>query len=139
MKTDILTNGSMVKNHISLETGFGYSAIRRTSFRSWFQACHRVLPPVPSRQEIDHPKSSSSSSTSPPMTSSTVSSESVVRQARLSMSSEHVERKERAHPLTKSTKIQNQIKKRRPRVRTGRPVLFRNTGMAARIQGNSCG
>ena len=30
---------------------------------------------TPSRQEIDHPKSSSSSSTSPPMTSSTVSSE----------------------------------------------------------------
>ena len=30
MKTGILTNGSMVKNHISLKTGFGYNAIRRT-------------------------------------------------------------------------------------------------------------
>ena len=46
MKTDILMNGSMVKNHISLRTGFEYSAIRRTSFPLWFQACQRVLPPV---------------------------------------------------------------------------------------------
>ena len=37
---------------------------------------------TPSRQEIDHPTSSSSSSTSPTMTSSTVSSDSVTRQAR---------------------------------------------------------
>ena len=32
MKTDTLMNGSMVKNHISLKTGFEYNAIRRTSF-----------------------------------------------------------------------------------------------------------
>ena len=37
---------------------------------------------TPSRQELDHPASSSSSSTSPTMTSSTVSSDSVARQAR---------------------------------------------------------
>ena len=43
MKTDIPTNGSMVKNHISLKTGFGKFAIRKTSFLSWFQAC-QVLP-----------------------------------------------------------------------------------------------
>ena len=36
----------------------------------------------PSRQEVDHPTSSSSWSTSPPMTSSTMSSESVARQER---------------------------------------------------------
>ena len=29
------------KPHL-IKTGYGYSA----SFRSWFQACHRVLPPV---------------------------------------------------------------------------------------------
>ena len=46
MKTDTLMNGSMVKNHISLKTGFGYNATRRTSFLSWFQACQRVRPPV---------------------------------------------------------------------------------------------
>ena len=46
MNTDILMSGSMVKNHISLKTGVGYNATRRTSFRSWFQACHRVLHPV---------------------------------------------------------------------------------------------
>ena len=38
MKTDILMNGSMVKNHISFKTGFGF-ATRRTSFPLWFQAC----------------------------------------------------------------------------------------------------
>ena len=46
MNTDILTNGSTVKNHISLKTVFEYSATRRTSLRSWFLACQRVLPPV---------------------------------------------------------------------------------------------
>ena len=46
MKTDILMNGSMVKNHISLRTGFWYNATRRTSFLSWLQACQRVLHPV---------------------------------------------------------------------------------------------
>ena len=44
MNTDILTNGSTVKNHISLKTGFGFPATRRTSFLSWFQACQRVRP-----------------------------------------------------------------------------------------------
>ena len=32
VKTDILMNGSMVKNHISFKTGFGFPATRRTSF-----------------------------------------------------------------------------------------------------------
>ena len=39
MKTDILMNGSMVKNHISLKTGLGFPATRRTSFLLWLQAC----------------------------------------------------------------------------------------------------
>ena len=38
MKTGIPTNGSMVKNHISLKTEFGLPVTRRTSFQSWFQA-----------------------------------------------------------------------------------------------------
>ena len=113
MKTDTLMNGSTVRNHISLKTVFGNSAIRKTSFRSWFLVCQRVLPQaLPSstfmtlvRQEIDHPTSSPSSSTSPTMTSSTVSGESVARQARgdlcgidsypVTVSSKHVERQER--------------------------------------------
>ena len=33
------------KPHL-IKTGFGYSTTRRTSFRSWFQVCQRVLPPV---------------------------------------------------------------------------------------------
>ena len=31
------------KHHISLKTGFGYKVTRRTSFRSWFLVCQRVL------------------------------------------------------------------------------------------------
>ena len=53
-KTDVLMSGSTVKNHISLKTGFGYSATRRTSFRSWFLACHRVLPPTVLLQHHRH-------------------------------------------------------------------------------------
>ena len=68
---------------------------------------------TPSRQEIDHPKSSSSSSTSPTMTSSTVSSESVARQEREDpygmdhhpaiVSSERVDRQERGDPYSSET------------------------------------
>ena len=65
---------------------------------------------TPSRQESDHPTSSSSSSTSP---TTTVSSDSETRAREdlcgidsypVSVSSEHVERKERGDPLTKPTK-----------------------------------
>ena len=65
---------------------------------------------TPSRQEIDHLTSSSRSSTSPTMTSSTVSSDSVVRQERrdpcgidhypATVSSKHVERHERGDPCS---------------------------------------
>ena len=68
---------------------------------------------TPSRQEIDHPTSSSSSSTSP---TTTVSSDSGTRAREdprgtdshpVTVSSDHVERKERGDPLlTKPTKIQ---------------------------------
>ena len=60
---------------------------------------------TPSKQEIDHPTSSSSSSTSPPMTPTTVRSESVAKQERrdlcgidsypAAVSSKHFERQER--------------------------------------------
>ena len=65
---------------------------------------------TPSRQEIDHPTSSSSLSTSP---TTTVSSDSETRAREdlsgvdscpVSVSSEPVERKERGDPLTKPTK-----------------------------------
>ena len=66
---------------------------------------------TPSRQEIDHPTSSSSSSTSP---TTTVLCDSETREREdlsgidshpVSVSSSHVERKERGDPLTKPTKI----------------------------------
>ena len=71
-KMDILMNGSMVKNHISFKTGLEYSAIRRTSFLLWFQACQvrpldliRRTSRTVSRQESHCSTSSSSSSSSP--------------------------------------------------------------------------
>ena len=76
---------------------------------------------TPSRQEVDHPTSSSSSSSSP---TTTVSSDSETRAREdlcgidshpVSVSSKHVERKERGDLLTKSTKNQNPNKKRRTR------------------------
>ena len=36
-------NGSMVKNHISFKTGFGYLATRRTSFLLWFLVYLQLL------------------------------------------------------------------------------------------------
>ena len=99
---------------------------------------------TPSKQEIDHPTSSSSSSTSPTMTSSTVSSDSVARQERrdlcgivfypVTVSSKHVERKEREDLLTKPTKNPKTKWKWESRSRTERLVSFRHTGMAARVQ-----
>ena len=77
MKTDILMNGSMVKNHISLKTGFGYSATRRTSF-------HIVVPGLSNSssgsdsstsrtlsRQVSHCSTSSSSSSSSPTESDT--------------------------------------------------------------------
>ena len=86
---------------------------------------------TPSRQEIDHPTSSSSSSTSPTMTFSTVSSESVAGQERGDPCSSEISEEQL---LTKPTKY-----KCGSRSRTGRPVPFRHTGMAARVQRKSCG
>ena len=59
---------------------------------------------TPSKQEMDHPTSSSSSSSSPTMTSSTVSSDSGTDSDPVSVSSKHVERKERGDPFSKPTK-----------------------------------
>ena len=69
----------MVKNHISLKTGFGYPAIRRTSFLLWFQACqvrpldlHRLQRHLRDRS---HSSSSSSTSSSSPTVSEIQSQE----------------------------------------------------------------
>ena len=85
---------------------------------------------TPSRQEIDHPTSSSSSSTSPTMTSSTVSSDSVTRQARrdlcgidsypVTVSSKHVGSQERGDLLTKPTKNPKPNKNEDPDLERGK-------------------
>ena len=74
MKTGIPTNGSMVKNNISLKTGFGYPATRRTSFLLWFQACQIRLLDLTHQlrghfQDGSHCSTSSSSSSSSPTVS----------------------------------------------------------------------
>ena len=64
----------MVKNHISLKTGFGYLEIRRTSFRLRFQACQ--VRPLDLHQPQGHllrQESHSSSSSSSSFSSPTVS------------------------------------------------------------------
>ena len=108
MNTDILTNGSTVKKHNNTENFvpivvLGLSASSSSSFPSSTSM-------TPSKQEIDHPTSSSSSSTSQTMT---VCSDSENRTKAdmcgtdsdpASVSSSHVERKERGDPLTKPTK-----------------------------------
>ena len=95
---------------------------------------------TPSRQETDHPTTSSSSSTF--TNHNCVKRQWDSRKGRSEWdrfpSSEHVERKERGDPLTKPTKNPKPKKKRRPRGRTERPVSFRHTGVAARIQRKSC-
>ena len=71
-------NGSMVKNHISFKTGFGYNATRRTSFpivvpglsTSSSSSSHHSTSKTPSRQERLCSTSSSSSSSSPKTSSS---------------------------------------------------------------------
>ena len=45
-------SGSRVKKHISLKTVFGYSAIRKTSYQSWFLVYERVLPQA---CQLQHP------------------------------------------------------------------------------------
>ena len=63
-------NGSMVKNHISLKTGFEHNATRKTSFLLWFQACqirlldltHQLRGPLQDRGVITYSISSSLSS-----------------------------------------------------------------------------
>ena len=122
MKTDILTNGSTVKNHISIQNGIrtqcntenfvpivvpGLSANSSSS-------SHHSTSKTPSRQENDHPTSSSSSSTSP---TTTVSSDGQTRERedlsgidshQAPVSSSHVERIERGDPLlTKPTTKKN--------------------------------
>ena len=83
---------------------------------------------TPSGQEIDHPTSSSSSSTSP---TTTVSSDSETRARedlsgidshRVSVSSSHVERKERGDPLTKPTKIPKPNKNENQEKERGDPL-----------------
>ena len=108
MNTETLMNGSTVKNHILLKTVFGYSATQNfvpimvlglstSSSSSFPSSTSRTL----SRQEIDHLSFSSSSSTSPAMTVSSDSETGAredlcgIESFPVSVSSEHVERKER--------------------------------------------
>ena len=118
MNTDTHTSGSTVKKPHLIKNGIRTQCntenflpivvpgLSTSSSSSLPSATSMTL----SRQEIDHPTSSSSSSTSPTMTSSTVSSESVARQERGGLcvidsypavvSSKHVERQERGDPCS---------------------------------------
>ena len=64
MKTDVHTNGSMVKKHISLKTGFGYNATRRTSFFRGSRLVNEFVLQFSSLNFKDTSNSSSSPTTS---------------------------------------------------------------------------
>ena len=96
-----------------------------------------------SRQEIDHPTSSSSSSISP---TTTVSSDRETRAREdlsgidshpASVSSSHVERERTGRPVDQANQNPKPNKNENHETGTGRPVLFRKTGMASRIQRKS--
>ena len=133
------------------KTVFECSATLRISFRlvvgssaSSSSGSYHSTSMTLSRWEIDHLTFSSSNSS--PTT--TVSSESEIR-AREDLSgidshsalvsSSYVERTEPGDPLTKPTKNPKPNKNEKPRDRTRRLVLFRRTGMDARIQRKSRG
>ena len=138
MRTDVLMNGSMVKNHISFKTVFEYNVTQRTSFPN-------VVPGLSTNSSSSshpstYPTSSSSSSTSP---TTTVSSDSETREREdlcgidsypVSVSSSRVERLERCDPLlTKPTKNP------KPNKNENHDLEWGDTGMAARIQRKSRG
>ena len=116
------------KTHMSSKTGLGFHAIRRTSFRSWFQACHRVLHPLlnsstsmtHSRQERQCSTSSSSSSTSP---TTTVLSDSETRER------EDLSGIDSPPVPVSSSHVEEMIERRRS-------VVCRYPGVAAKIQKN---
>ena len=117
MNTDTLTSGSTVKNPNLIKNGiriqcntenFVPIVVPGLSTSSSCSFPHSTSM-TPLKQEIDHPTSSSSSSTSP---TTTVSNDSETRAREdlcgidsypVSVSSEHVERKERRDLLTKPT------------------------------------
>ena len=119
MNTDTHASGSTVKKpHLIKKrcSGTVQHGKLRSDRGSWFinefflKLAFFNISMTPSRQELDHPTSSSSSFTSPPVTSSTVSSESVARQERgdpcgidhypAAVSSKHVERQEWGDPCS---------------------------------------
>ena len=120
MNADTLMSGSTAKNHTPQKNGIRIQCNTEnfapivipglsTSSSSNFPSSRSM---TPSRQEIDRPTSSSSSSTSPTTTVSSDSETSALEDSYLvSVSSEHVERKQRGDMLTKpQPKNQNQMK-----------------------------
>ena len=123
--TDIHMSGPVVKNHVSLKMVFGYTAMRKTTFQSWSQGYRRLL----------------------------------LRQARLEQHLQHHHRRtvqaynpfqhelfvrvqtrkngETCRPT--QSKIRNPNRTRDHEREPGKPVLFRSTRMAARIERKSCG
>ena len=128
---EVLSNlNNMQKSCIRTKTShwkmvFGNSAIRKTSYRPWFLVYQRVLPQAcpfqhlqtPSRQERNHPTSSSSASSSPTTATSS--------------DSETQERGDRTESDTSPVPVSSF----NVDDRTEQPVGFWDSGVAARILG----
>ena len=128
---DTLMNGSTVKNHISLKMVFEYSAIRKILYQSWFLVYLQLL----QARLLQHPR--------------LLQVRKLIIQITIQQSSQvkvWIDKHGETRSLLKhqkscymyQPKSPNQIKIRITN-RYGRPVLFRHTGMVARIQTESCG
>ena len=122
-KNGYFSNGSMVKNHIPLKTVSKYNATRRTSFRSWSQACQQVHPPVLILQHQWHLQNRE-------VIILHLSQARLLHQPQLCLATVRLEKwrcewdRFPSSTCVKFTCWTN---------RTGWPVLFRHTGVVARI------
>ena len=122
------------------KTVFEYNVVRRTSFRSWFQACHRVLHLVLILQHPWHLQGrrviilhilQARLLHQPQLCQATVRLEHG-RTVKITCWPERTWR-----PINQANQKSKTEWTRRPRFRTERPVKFRHTGMGARIHGTS--
>ena len=110
------------KNHVSLKMVFEYSVIRKTSYQSWFLVYHRVLPQV---RLLQHPRHLQ---------------RKLIIQIILQQSCQaKVWRDKYGETRMGRITIPQSCQVKVWGGKCGRPVFFRHTGMAARIQRKSRG
>ena len=130
MKTGIPTNGSMVKNHISLKTEFRLSVTRRTFVPIVVPGLTSSSSTSSSTSRTPMKQGSHSSSSSSSSPSSPTVGEMSVREREDAPTSDIS-----PVPVSELVDDKHQKQKKGNHDRTEKPVRFRDSGMAARIQG----